>query len=76
MIHVNEPHLYISYHQDGKEIVLGPYYTATFAKVDINGQRIAYNVQTKDRQYTEVIVPLWWHSITATIDPETGLDIR
>ena len=75
MIHVNEPHLYISYHQDGKEIVLGPYYTATFAKVDINGQRIAYNVQTKDRQFTEVIVPLW-HSITATIDPETGLDIR
>lgn len=76
MIHVNEPHLYISYHQDGKKIVLGPYYTASFARISINTQRIAYEVQTKDRQFTEVVVPLWVHTLTATIDPGTGLDIR
>lgn len=76
MVHINEPHLYISYHLDGKKIVLGPYYTASFARISISTQRIAYEVQTKDRQFTEVVVPLWGHTLTATVDPGTGLDIR
>lgn len=76
MIHVNEPHLYISYYQDGKKIVLGPYYTAHLAKIDISQRNVTYQVQTKEREFSEITVPLFYHTLSATIDKETGLDIR
>lgn len=76
MIHINEPYLYITYFKDGEHIAKGPYYTAHFAKIDITERKVTYAVQTKDRDFTEVSVPLFYHSLSATVDPVTGFDIR
>ena len=76
MVHINEPHLYISYYQDGELIVHGPFYNAHFAKIDISARKVTYQVQTKDRTFSEVSVPLFYHDLSATVDPQIGIDIR
>lgn len=82
MIHINEPHLYITYvtrdETGGKKQAiqrkLGPYYTLSIKR--INGGNITYEAQTDRRQFVEVTVPLFYHALSATIDPKSGLDIR
>lgn len=76
LVHINEPHLYITYFKDGEYIINSPYYAAHLAKIDISQRKVTYQVQTKEREFSEITVPLFYHTLSATIDKETGLDIR
>ena len=83
MVHINEPHLYITYitrdETGGKKQViqrkLGPYYTLSISKIDASRNTVTYEAQTDCRQFIAVTLPIQYHSISAVIEPTTRADI-
>lgn len=73
-LHINESHLFLSYQQDGQQVKIGPFYSASPDMIDIHTGEITYKVINAHRNVQHVAAPRY-HSLTATIDPNTKMDI-
>ena len=62
---MNNPHLYISYREDKKEIKIGPFFSATLDGVDVLGYKfMCYRVVDQNGNWKRLTVP-WYHSLEA-----------
>ena len=73
-LHINEPHLFLTYQQDGQQVRIGPFYSASPYMIDIQTGEITYKVINAHLTLQHVAAPRY-HSLTAIIDPDTKMDI-
>jgi len=64
------PVLYITWIENGKEHEAGPFWTISPSGCDVSTTRswFAYEVQTKSRMFTHIIIPTRYHTIVAKND--------